>query len=100
MWLLIQPAQAVKYLTPEVTRQIHDVAEGKFLKPYVDIQVFIFYKAVKLKRSTSVLPGDMLEIDIGVKVRINTTHIPAKLTWRIEAFNLKSLKYEAIRENV
>jgi len=92
----------------EIIRWEHDTdprnnrlrSEELFLKPFVDIQVFILYKAVKLKQSWTVLPGDMIEIDIGVKVPINTTHIPAKLTWRIEAFNLKSLRCEAIRENV
>jgi len=91
----------------EIIRWEHDTdprnnrlrSEELFLKPFVDIQVFILYKAVKQKQSWTILPGDRIEIDIGVKIPINTTHIPAKLSWRVEALNLKSLRYEAIREN-
>jgi len=91
--LLIQPALAMNELT-EATVHTYDVAEGKFLKPFVDIQVFILYKAVKQKQLWTILPGDRIEIDIGVKIPINTTHIPAKLSWRVEALNLESLRYE------
>ena len=35
-----------------------------------------------------------------MKIPINTTHIPAKLSWRVEILNLESLRYEAIRKNV
>ena len=71
-----------------------------FLKPFVDIQVFVLWRPVEQKQSWTILPGDTIEIDIGVEIPINTTHIPAKLYWRVEAFNLKSMRYEVLRENV
>jgi len=74
-------------------------SEERFLKPFVDIQVFIRWKPVKQKQSWTILPGDTIEVDIGVEIPINTTHIPAKLFWRVEVFKLKSSRYEVLREN-
>lgn len=69
------------------------------LKPFVDIQVFIRYKPVKQKQSWIILPGDTIEIDIGIKIPINTTYSPANLSWRIDVFDLKKSRYEVLRRN-
>lgn len=64
-----------------------------FLKPFVDMQVIILWRPVRQKVKVAILPGDLIEVDIGVKIPVNTTSIPAKLMWRVDEFNLKKMKY-------
>ena len=72
-------------------------SETQYLKPMVDIQVFILWRPVEQKQRWSLLPEDIIEIDIGVKLPINTSSKPARISWRIEKYNLKNLIYDLER---
>ena len=63
-------------------------SEEQFLKPMVDIQVFVLWRPIEQKQSWSLLPEDVIEVDIGIRLPINTTTKPAKLEWRVEKYNL------------
>ena len=72
-------------------------SEEQFLKPQVDIEVFVLWRPIEQKQPWSLLPEDLIEIDIGIKLPINTSDIPAKLEWRVEKYDLKNLVYEIER---
>jgi len=72
-------------------------SEEKYLKPMVDIQVFVLWRPVEQKQSWTLLPEDIIEIDIGIVLPINTTHIPAKLFWQMEKYDLKNKRYAVER---
>jgi len=72
-------------------------SEVQYLKPFVDIQVFALWRPVEQKQEWTILPEDMIEIDIGIILPINTSTIPARLEWKIEKYNLKNLTYEVER---
>jgi len=69
---------------------------AKFLKPFLDIQVFVFYKAIRLKVPTAVLPEDIIEIDIGAKINIPLTK-PMVLKYRINYMNLKNMTFDLLQ---
>jgi hypothetical protein len=71
-------------------------SEERFLKPLVDIQVFIVWRPVHQKQGWTILPEDIIEIDIGIKLPTNTSSIPAKLAWKIEKYDFKLMKIHAI----
>ena len=70
-----------------------------FLKPMVDIQVFMLWRPVEQKQTWSLLPEDIIEIDIGIRLPINTTSKPAKLEWRIEKYDLREMLFSVERES-
>ena len=72
-------------------------SEEQFLKPMVDIQVFVVWRPIEQKQPWSLLPEDVIEIDIGIKLPINTSTIPAKLMWKIEKYDLRNLVFEIER---
>jgi len=74
-----------------------------FLKPYVDLQVFIVYKAIELKVPTAVLPEDIIEIAIGVKTPVALKPKPMRLAYDIFEMNLRNMTFRVLRgglENV
>jgi len=75
-------------------------SEERYLKPMVDIQVFILWRPVEQKQSWTLLPEDIIEVDIGIDLPINTTYIPAKLTWQLEKYDLKGRRYSVERGSV
>jgi len=68
-----------------------------FLKPQVDIQVFVLWRPVEQKQPWSLLPEDVIEVDIGVRIPVNTSTIPAKLSWRVDRLNLREMVFELER---
>jgi len=72
-------------------------SEEQFLKPIVDIQVFVVWRPVEQKQPWSLLPEDIIEVDIGVKLPINTTAKPARLEWRVEKYDLMNMLYDIER---
>jgi len=68
-----------------------------FLKPMVDIQVFVLWRPIYQKQPWTLLPEDIIEIDIGIKLPINTSNIPAKLFWQLEKYDLKGRKFTVER---
>ncbi|RLB81445.1 MAG: hypothetical protein DRH17_09105 [Deltaproteobacteria bacterium] len=72
-------------------------SEEQFLKPQVDIEVFVLWRPIEQKQPWTLLPEDVIEIDIGIRLPINTSAIPARLEWRVEKYDLKNLVYEIER---
>jgi len=66
-----------------------------FLKPMVDIQVFVIWRPVEQKQRLTILPEDVIEVDIGIVLPINTSRKPAVLTWRIEKLDLEERRLKA-----
>ena len=64
-----------------------------FLKPMVDMQVFIVWRVVKQRERTAILPGDTIEVDVGVKLPINTTSLPAELHIQVLKYDLTKFTY-------
>ena len=54
-----------------------------YLKPFVDIRVFVRWRPVETKLPYAILPGDIIEIDVGIWVPVNLTKIPMNLTAKI-----------------
>ena len=72
-------------------------SEERFLKPMVDIKVFVIWRPIEQKQTWTLLPEDTIEIDIGIEIPISTTEIPAKLSWSLEKYDLKNKKYATER---
>jgi len=64
-----------------------------FLKPQVDIQIFVLWRPIEQKQTWSILPEDIIEIDIGIRLPINTSTVPAKLVWRVEKLDLRNMTF-------
>jgi len=71
-----------------------------FLKPMVDIQVFAVWRPVYQRQTWTILPEDVIEVDIGIVLPINTSKLPAKLHLRVEKYDLYKLKYSVERSIV
>jgi hypothetical protein len=69
----------------------------RLFKPFTDFRVFVVWRPVQVKQSWTVLPGDVIEIDIGVEVPVNTTAVPAKFTWTASSKDLKTKAYGVVR---
>jgi hypothetical protein len=76
----------------------------RVLKPFTDFQIIVVWSLKQAKQRWTILPEDIIEIDIGVIIPINTTSIPLKLNYSISAKDLKlkvfkpiTSKYEEIR---
>jgi len=50
-----------------------------WLKPFLDLKVFILWHIVETKTDYAILPEDIIEIDIGIEVPINITKVPMTL---------------------
>ena len=48
--------------------------------PYTDISLLVIYRPVKQKIPLYILPGDVVEIDVGVRVRTSGLKTPVKFT--------------------
>ena len=72
-------------------------SDVKYLKPMVDIQVFVVWRPIEQKQSWTILPEDLIEIDIGIKLPINTSSIPAKLLYNVEFMDLKEMVHKLFR---
>jgi len=59
-----------------------------YLKPPADFYVVALWRTVKLKQPWTILPDDIIEIDIGVYIPVNTSSIPLNFSWRINDINL------------
>ena len=60
-----------------------------FLKPFVDLHVFVIWKPVTQKTDVALLPEDIIELDIGLYTPINTTSLPARLHYKIQNYDLE-----------
>jgi len=61
---------------------------ARSLKPFTDFRVIALWRPKQVKQSWTLLPGDVIEIDIGIYIPINTSAIPLKLDYSITAKNL------------
>jgi hypothetical protein len=68
-----------------------------FLKPFTDFYVVVLWRPVQVKQRWTILPGDLIEIDIGVYIPINTTALPAVFEWFVMFNNLTSGAIELAR---
>jgi len=68
-----------------------------YLKPFTDFYVVILWRPYQVKQSWTLLPEDIVELDIGVYSPVNTTLLPAVFRWRIEFLNVSTGKRESIR---
>ena len=68
-----------------------------FLKPMVDIQVFVLWRPVQQKQPWTILPEDLIEIDIGIVLPINTSSVPAKLSWELDKYDLRERTLTVMR---
>jgi len=59
-------------------------SDAKFLKPFVDFQVFVVWRPVWQKVRHALLPEDVVEVCVGVRVPVNTTSIPARLLYGVQ----------------
>jgi len=64
-----------------------------FLRPYVDIRVFVEWIAVEQKRPWALLPEDLVEIEIGIVIPTRTAENPVTLEWTIEKFDIEKKEY-------
>ena len=71
-----------------------------YLKPFADFYVFVVWRPILQKTPLAILPEDVIEIDVQLYVPINTTDIPAKLSWRFEHYNLTRRAVEVFEERV
>jgi len=67
-----------------------------FLKPYVDLRVFIMWRVIHC-RSVGIIPGDIIEIMIGLETTTNTTSVPARLRWEIDYLDPQSMNFIVLR---
>jgi hypothetical protein len=68
-----------------------------FLKPFTDFYVIVLWRPVQVKQIWTILPGDLIEIDIGAYIPINTTVLPAVFKWLVRFNNLTGRAIEEIR---
>jgi hypothetical protein len=69
-----------------------------FLKPFTDFYVIVLWRPYQVKQSWTLLPEDVVELDIGVYIPVNTTHLPATFRWAIEFYNVSTRMRESIRD--
>jgi hypothetical protein len=67
-----------------------------YLKPFTDFYVMILWRPYQVKQSWTLLPEDIVELDIGVYSPVNTTQLPAVFRWRIEFLNVSTRMHETI----
>jgi hypothetical protein len=60
-----------------------------FLKPFLDLQLFVYYRFVQTKLPWALLPEDIIQIDIGVKTPIALSK-PFLLVYGINSFDIRS----------
>ena len=68
-----------------------------YLKPFTDFYVIILWRPIRVKQSWTILPGDIVEVDIGVYIPVNTTHIPAIFKYNIGALNITHKTIDIIK---
>jgi hypothetical protein len=68
----------------------------RMLKPFTDFYVVLYWRPKQVKQSWSLLPEDIIEIDIGIYIPINTTSIPLKLNYSTSYRNLTLRTYRDI----
>jgi hypothetical protein len=71
---------------------------ARTLKPFTDFRVIALWRPKQVKQSWTLLPGDVIEIDIGIYIPINTTRIPLKLSYSITAKNLTLKVFKPVTE--
>ena len=69
-----------------------------FLKPFTDFYVIVLWRPYQVKQSWTLLPEDVVELDIGVYIPVNTTHLPATFRWAVEFYNVSTRMRESIRD--
>jgi len=69
-----------------------------FLKPFVDLAVFVVWKPVEQKIAWALLPEDIIEVDIGISVNVNVTTTPANLLWSLMCHDVKRNVMKSIRD--
>jgi hypothetical protein len=72
-------------------------SEPVYLKPFTDFYVIVLWRPARVKQAWTILPGDLIEIDIGVYIPVNTTTIPAVFKWFIEHRNVTTKALELMR---
>jgi len=60
----------------------------RLLKPFTDFYVVVLWRPKQVKQSWSLLPEDVIEIDIAVHIPVNTSSIPLTLNYSISYRNL------------
>jgi hypothetical protein len=83
-------AKIVQYQNDTDLRNNEMWSNTVFLKPFVDFSVEAYVKVLSQKLPYILLPNDQIEIDIKVKVPINTTTIPAFLNLTINTRNINT----------
>jgi len=87
-------ANITQYQNDTDTRNNALWSNVEFLKPFVNFRVYAFLKVVNTKIPTAWLPEDQIEVDIEAVIPINTTVIPATLSYAINSRNIRSLSFE------
>jgi len=101
-------AKIISYQNDTDLRNNELYSNTVFLKPFLDLHVFVIYKPVRLKIPTAVLPDDIIEIDIGlpddiieidigIKTNIPLKLKPMSLRYWVHQMNLKEMKLEPLR---
>jgi hypothetical protein len=75
-------------------------SEPVFLKPFADFYVVVLWRPVRVKQDWTILPGDLIEIDIGVYVPVRTAEVPAVFKWFIEYRDVATRARELARGSV
>jgi hypothetical protein len=71
-------------------------SKPRTLKPFTDFRIVVLWRPKVVKQSWTLLPEDIIEIDIGVYIPINTTSIPLRLDYSISAKNLTLREFRHI----
>jgi len=89
-------AEIIKWEYDTDTRNNAVFSNTVFLKPFVDLRVFIMWRIVHC-RSVGIIPGDTIEIMIGVETTTNTTSVPARLKWEVDYLDPQSMNFKVLR---
>jgi len=71
-----------------------------YLKPFLDLQVFVVWRPVRQKMATALLPEDVIEVDIGMYTPVNLTAVPASLRYVVRSYDLEGRRWNVTREAV
>jgi len=102
VWIPINASQGMyvkahaKILTYEYDTNLDNnelYSKTVFLKPFLDLQLFIYYRFIQTKLPWALLPEDIIQIDIGVKTPIALVK-PFLLTYEINSFDIRSKTFK------
>ena len=67
-----------------------------FLKPFMDIRVFVRWRPVEQKLPYAILPGDVIEVDVGIEVPMNLTTVPMNFTANILSRDIMARVFRSV----